>query len=250
VSRSKPLIGIPADRRMLGPHPFHCVGEKYIAAVAEGADAVAVLIPSLGEANLDEILGSVDGILLTGSPSNVEPHRYFGPPSDPDTLHDPHRDATTLPLIPRVIAAGMPLFAICRGFQEMNVAYGGTLWTKLQEVPGLADHREDKEQPLEVQYAPVHEVELAAGGELRRIAGAERVMVNSLHAQGVQRLGDGLEVEARAPDGLVEGFRVAGAPGFALAVQWHPEWQVMKNPFSRALFAAFGEAAREHAKGR
>jgi putative glutamine amidotransferase len=130
------------------------------------------------------------------------------------------------------------------------VAYGGTLWTKVQEVPGLADHREDKEQPLEVQYAPVHEVELAAGGELRRIAGTERVMVNSLHAQGVQRLGDGLEVEARAPDGLVEGFRVAAASGFALAVQWHPEWQVMKNPFSRALFTAFGEAARAHAKGR
>ena len=179
---------------MLGPHPFHCVGEKYIAAVAEGADAVPVLIPSLGDANLDELLASVDAILLTGSPSNVEPQRYAGPPSDPDTWHDPHRDATTLPLIPRVVAAGMPLFAICRGFQEMNVAYGGT--------------------------------------------------------QGVQRLGDGLEIEARAPDGLVEGFRVREAPGFALAVQWHPEWQVMKNPFSRALFAAFGAAARAHAKGR
>ena len=251
MSRSKPLIGIPADRRILGPHPFHCVGEKYITAVAEAAGAVPVLIPSLGdEANLAAILGSVDGILLTGSPSNVEPHRYAGPPSDPETLHDPHRDATTLPLIPRVVAAGMPLFAICRGFQEMNVAYGGALWQKVQEVPGLADHRENKEDPLEVQYAPVHELELVPGGELRRIAGTDRVTVNSLHAQGVQRLGDGLEVEARAPDGLVEGFRVRNAPCFALAVQWHPEWQVMKNPFSRALFAAFGEAARAHAKGR
>jgi len=235
---------------MLGPHPFHCVGEKYISAVAEGADAVPVLIPSLGDANLDEVLASVDGILLTGSPSNVEPHRYAGPPSDPDTWHDPHRDATTLPLIPRVVAAGMPLFAICRGFQEMNVAYGGTLWQKVQEVPGFADHRENKEDPLEVQYAPVHDVELVPDGELRRIAGAGRVKVNSLHAQGVQRLGDGLEIEARAPDGLVEGFRVREAPGFALAVQWHPEWQVMMNPFSRALFAAFGQAARAHAKGR
>jgi len=235
---------------MLGPHPFHCVGEKYIAAVVEGADAVPVLVPSLGDANLDEILASVDGILLTGSPSNVEPHRYAGPPSDPDTWHDPHRDATTLPLVPRVVAAGMPLFAICRGFQEMNVAYGGTLWQKVQEVPGFADHRENKEDPLEVQYAPAHEVELVPGSELHRIAGMDRVLVNSLHAQGVQRLGDGLEVEARAPDGLVEGFRVRQAPGFALAVQWHPEWQVTKNPFSRALFAAFGEAARVHAKGR
>jgi putative glutamine amidotransferase len=226
------------------------VGEKYISAVAEAADAIPLVIPALGERNLDEVLERVDGVLLTGSPSNVEPHRDTGPPSDPDTWHDPHRDATTLPLVPRVVAAGMPLFAICRGFQEMNVAYGGTLWQKVQEVPGLADHRENKEDPLEVQYAPVHHVELVAGGTLHRIAGADRVMVNSLHAQGVQRLGDGLEVEARAPDGLIEGFRVRGAPGFTLAVQWHPEWQVMKNPFSRALFAAFGEAARVHAKGR
>jgi len=251
VPRSKPLIGIPADRRILGPHPFHCVGEKYITAVAQGSEAVPVLIPSLGErADLDAILDSVDGVLLTGSPSNVEPHRYFGPPSDPDTLHDPHRDETTLALIPRIVAAGMPLFAICRGFQEMNVAYGGTLWQKVHEVPGLADHRENKEDPLEVQYAPVHEIELVPGGELHRIAGTGHVKVNSLHSQGVQRLGDGLEVEARATDGLVEAFRVRGAPGLALAVQWHPEWQVMNNPFSLAMFAAFGEAARAHSTGR
>lgn len=251
MSRAKPLIGIPADRRILGPHPFHCVGEKYIAAVARAAEAIPVLIPSLGgDADLDAILASVDGILLTGSPSNVEPQRYAGTPSDSDTLHDPHRDATTLPLIPRVIAAGMPLFAVCRGFQEMNVAFGGTLWQKVQEVQGYADHREDKEAPLEAQYGPAHEIELVPGGQLQRIAGTDRVMVNSLHSQGVQRLGEGLAVEARAPDGLIEGFSVPTAPGFALAVQWHPEWQVMNNPFSRALFAAFGEAARAHAKGR
>jgi len=251
VATRKPLIGIPADRRILGPHPFHCVGEKYIDAVAEAAQGIPVLIPALGDrADLDEVLARVDGILLTGSPSNVEPQRYAGPPSDPDTLHDPHRDATTLPMIPRVIAAGMPLFAVCRGFQEMNVAFGGTLWQKVQELPGMRDHRENKEDPLDVQYAPVHEVELVAGGLLHRIAGADRVVVNSLHSQGVQTLGQGLDVEARAPDGLVEGFSVRSAPGFALAVQWHPEWQVMKNPFSRALFAAFGEAARAHAKGR
>jgi putative glutamine amidotransferase len=251
VAERKPLIGIPADRRILGPHPFHCVGEKYIRAVAEAADAVPVLIPSLGdETNLEAVLASVDGILLTGSPSNVEPQRYAGPESDPDTMHDPHRDATTLPMIPRVIGSGMPLFAICRGFQEMNVAFGGTLWQKVQEVPGMLDHREDKHEPLEVQYAPVHEVELVPGGQLNRIAGTDRATVNSLHAQGVQRLGDGLEIEARSPDGLVEGFSVRSAPGFALAVQWHPEWQVMKNPFSRALFAAFGQAARAHAKGK
>ena len=250
VSRRKPLIGIPADRRILGPHPFHCVGEKYILAVAQAADAIPVLIPSLGESNLDDVLERIDGILLTGSPSNVEPARYAGPASDPDTLHDPHRDATTLPMIPRVVAAGMPLFAVCRGFQEMNVAFGGTLWQKLQEVPGLQEHREHKEEPLEKQYAPAHAVELAPGGVLHGIAGVPGVVVNSLHSQGVQTLGEDLEVEARAPDGLIEGFRVRSASGFALAVQWHPEWQVMKNPFSRALFAAFGAAARAHVNAR
>jgi len=165
-------------------------------------------------------------------------------------LHDPHRDATTLPLIPRVVASGLPLFAVCRGFQEMNVAFGGTLWQKIQDVPGMRDHREKKEDALDLQYAPVHEVELVAGGMLREIAGTDRVVVNSLHSQGVQTLGAGLAVEARAPDGLVEAFQVPAAPGFALAVQWHPEWQVMRNPFSRALFAAFGDAARSRVKIR
>jgi putative glutamine amidotransferase len=226
------------------------VGEKYIAAVAEAADATPVLIPALGEQHLDELLDTLDGVLLTGSPSNVEPQRYAGPASDPDTLHDPHRDATTLPLIPRVVASGLPLFAVCRGFQEMNVAFGGTLWQKIQDVPGMRDHREKKEDALDLQYAPVHEVELVAGGMLREIAGTDRVVVNSLHSQGVQTLGAGLAVEARAPDGLVEAFQVPAAPGFALAVQWHPEWQVMRNPFSRALFAAFGDAARSRVKIR
>jgi putative glutamine amidotransferase len=244
------LIGIPADRRILGPHPFHCVGEKYIAAVADAADATPLLIPSLGERDLGELLATLDGILLTGSPSNVEPHRYQGPASDPDTLHDPHRDQTTLPLIPRAVAMGLPLFAVCRGFQEMNVAFGGKLWQKVQDEPGMRDHREDKEQPLEVQYAPAHEVELVRGGLLHGLAGADRVMVNSLHAQGVQTLGRDLEIEARAPDGLIEAFRVRNAPGFTLAVQWHPEWQALKNPFSLALFAAFGDAARARINAR
>ena len=248
--RRKPLIGIPADRRILGPHPFHCVGEKYIAAVAEAADAIPLLIPALGERDFDELLDSLDGILLTGSPSNVEPARYAGPTSDPDTLHDPHRDATTLPLIPHAIGANVPLFAVCRGFQEMNVAFGGTLWQKVQDVPGMRDHREDKTQPLEGQYAPAHEVELVRGGWLERWARADRAIVNSLHSQGVQTLGRDLEIEARAPDGLVEAFRVRSAPGFALAVQWHPEWQVMQDPFSRAMFAAFGDAARARANAR
>ncbi|HUG03647.1 MAG TPA: gamma-glutamyl-gamma-aminobutyrate hydrolase family protein [Steroidobacteraceae bacterium] len=246
----KPVIGIPADRRLLGSHWFHAVGEKYIAAIAQAADAAPVLLPALGEHYLGEWLAAFDGILFTGSPSNVEPHRYQGPEAVPGTWHDPERDATTLPLITAAVSAGMPVFGICRGFQEMNVAFGGSLCQKLHEQPGKRDHREDATQPLDQQYAPVHEIALARGGLLHGIAGVERVQVNSLHSQGVERLGERLVVEAEADDGVIEAFRVEDASAFALAVQWHPEWKVMENPYSRALFAAFGKAGREHATRR
>src|SRR6202167_6654471 len=245
-----PLIGIPAHRRLCGEHYFHMAGEKYIEAVAAGAQALPVPIPALGlEMELPSVLETFDGLLLTGSASNVEPHHYGGPASEPGTLHDPNRDATTLPLIPRAIAAGLPVLAICRGFQEMNVAYGGTLHQRLHEVPGHLDHRDDETLPLEEQYGPAHEVLLEPGGVLRQIAGRERLQVNSLHWQGVETLGEDLRVEARAPDGVIEAFRVADSPGFALALQWHPEWHFEDNEFSRALFAAFGEASRQRAAG-
>lgn len=246
----KPIIGIPADRRLLGSHWFHCVGEKYINAVVEAADAVPVLVPALGERYLGDWLASFDGILFTGSPSNVEPHRYLGPQAAPGTLHDPARDATTLPMINGALDAGLPILGICRGFQEINVALGGTLAQKLQEIPGFIDHREDTAAPLEDQYGPAHEIEFSAGGLLEKIAGARRMKVNSLHSQGVLKLAPRLVAEAQAEDGVIEAFRIDGARSFALAVQWHPEWKVMENPFSRALFAAFGEAGREHASRR
>jgi putative glutamine amidotransferase len=224
------------------------VGEKYIEAVARGAEAVPVLVPALGPGlDLQSLLNACDGLLLTGSASNVEPHHYGGPASAPGTLHDPNRDATTLPLIPQAIAAGLPVLAICRGFQEMNVAFGGTLHQRLHELPGNLDHRDDESLPLDDQYAPAHEVLLEPGGQLEKIAGADRLLVNSLHWQGVATLGRQLAVEARAPDGVIEAFRVADAPTFALGLQWHPEWQYAKNPFSRALFAAFGTASRQRA---
>jgi putative glutamine amidotransferase len=246
----KPVIGIPADRRLLGSHWFHAVGEKYIAAIAQAADAAPVLVPALGDRYLNDWLESFDGILFTGSPSNVEPHRYQGPASDAGTWHDPERDATTLPMIEAAVSAGLPVFGICRGFQEMNVAFGGTLCQKLQDQPGYLDHREDTTAPLEVQYGPAHEIELVHGGLLHAIAGKDRITVNSLHSQGVDRLAERLLPEAKAEDGVIEAFRVADAQSFALAVQWHPEWQVMENPFSRALFAAFGKAGRERATRR
>src|ERR1700761_344019 len=161
----RPLIGIPADRRILGPHPFHVVGDKYARAVLEAAGGLPLLVPALAEElGLDDLLDRLDGIMLTGSPSNVEPQRYSGPPSEPGTLHDPARDATTLPLIRKAVASGLPVLGICRGFQEMNVAFGGSLHQKVREVAGRRDHREDPTLELDVQYGPAHEVILEPQG--------------------------------------------------------------------------------------
>jgi putative glutamine amidotransferase len=249
MAAARPLIGIPADRRMLGQHPFHVVGDKYARAVLDAAGGLPLLVPALAEElGLDELIERLDGVMFTGSPSNVEPRHYSGTPSDPGTLHDPARDATTLPLIRKAVASGIPVLGICRGFQEMNVAFGGTLHQKVHEVEGKRDHREDTKLELDVQYGPAHEIILEPRGALYGLAGKDRITVNSLHSQGIDRLGEGLVVEARAPDGLVEAFRVERAKSFAVAVQWHPEWKVMSNPFSRALFAAFGAAARARMK--
>lgn len=243
---AKPVIGVPADRRTIEPHPYHVGGEKYLQALIDGASALPVLIPVLAEhLDVEDILDSVDGILLTGSMTNVEPHRYGGEPSAPGTLHDPHRDALTLPLAERAIEKGIPLFAVCRGFQELNVVLGGTLHQKVHEVPGYHDHRENPDDPLDVQYGPSHSVTLVEGGLLCDMAGTTSVTVNSLHSQGVARLAKGVTVEAIADDGLIEAFRVDGATAFALAVQWHPEWRITENEFSMAMFGAFGAACRE-----
>jgi putative glutamine amidotransferase len=236
---------------MIGPQPFHAAAEKYARALLDVADALPVLIPPLAEAlGFEALIERLDGLLFTGSPSNVEPRHYAGPPSAPGTLHDPDRDATTLPLIRKAVALSVPILGICRGFQEINVAFGGSLYQRVHEVPGYLDHRDDETQPIEVQYGPAHEVTLEPDGLLRELTGVDRVRVNSLHWQGIERLGGGLVVEARATDGLIEAFRVAAAPRFALAVQWHPEWKAVDNPLSRALFAAFGAACRTRARAR
>lgn len=247
----KPVIGVPADRRMVDPHPFHMAGEKYVQAIVDGSDGLPFIIPALGDPlDVDDIIAHVDGILLTGSPSNIEPYHYEGQPSEPGTWHDPHRDALTLPLAKRALEEGVPLLAVCRGHQELNVALGGTLHQKVHEVPGYAMHSENPEDPLDVQYGPSHNINLVEGGLLHGLAGAEKVMVNSLHSQGVAKLADGVSIEAIADDGLVEAFVVDSAPGFALSVQWHPEWQVRLNEFSTAIFGTFGDACRDYAQHR
>lgn len=247
----KPVIGVPADRRMVDPHPFHMAGEKYVQAIVDGSDGLPFIIPALGDPlDVDEIIANVDGILLTGSPSNIEPYHYEGQPSEPGTMHDPHRDALTLPLAKRAMENGVPLLAVCRGYQELNVVLGGTLHQKVHEVAGYHTHKENPDDPLEVQYGPSHEINLVEGGLLHGLVGADSVQVNSLHSQGVAKLAAGVTVEAIADDGLIEAFVVDAAPGFTLAVQWHPEWQVRLNDFSTAIFRIFGDACRAYAQQR
>lgn len=246
-----PLIGVSACTREIGPQTYHIAGDKYLRAVVVGAGGVPLVIPALAEL-MDQatLLACLDGLLLTGSPSNVEPHQYEGSESAPGTRHDPARDRTTLPLVRAAIEAGIPVLGICRGFQEMNVAFGGTLHQRVHEVEGFMDHREPANEPLAVQYAPRHALHVQPGGVLDGIGLPSEIQVNSIHGQGVERLAPGLRVEALAPDGLVEAFSVEGARSFALGVQWHPEWQVRTNPDYLAIFQAFGEACREKAGKR
>ena len=246
----KPLVGIFCDRKMLGEHPFHAVGEKYITAVVGGADVYAVLVPVLENPQSQaQTLAMFDGIVFTGSRSNLEPHHYGGEPSEPGTLHDPHRDATNLPLMKAAVEAGIPVLGICRGFQEMNVVFGGTLHQKVHEQPGHQDHRE-KGESAESHYAPSHPVHLVEGGKLHQWFGKPEAMVNSVHSQGIKQMGHLLTAEAHAPDGLVEAISVTDATTFAFAVQWHPEWQYETNPLSLAIFNAFGNACRQRFSGR
>ncbi len=244
----KPLVAVVSDRRQIdAAHYFHIVGEKYLQALISAAGVYPIVLPSMAdELEIAEILDRVSGLFLTGSPSNVEPAHYDGHPSKPGTWHDPERDGTALPLIPAAVETGLPLFSVCRGFQEMNVAFGGSLHQLVHEVPGYKVHKEDSDASIEIQYGPSHEVSFAAGGLLERITGKQTVIVNSLHSQAVDRLADGLEVEATADDGLVEAFLVKDAPAFTLGVQWHPEWMVEENETSMAIFRAFGDACRKH----
>ncbi len=247
MDANRPLIGVISDRRMQGPHPFHMVGEKYLRAIVDAAGGYPVGLPSLAEGfDVLDILDRLDGLFLTGSPSNVEPQHYLGDPSEPGTWHDPERDVAALALIPAAIRVGMPLLAVCRGFQEMNVAFGGSLHQKVHEQPGFRMHKENEQDPLDLQYAASHRVDFASGGQLERITGCREAYVNSLHSQGIKRLGEGLVVEALAEDGLIEGFTVQDAPGFTLAVQWHPEWKALENPVSAAIFRAYGDACRSY----
>ena len=247
----KPIVIVPADVRAIGSHPYHAAQMKYIDAVVIGARCVPLVLPALGEAtDFDAVLAACDGIMLTGSASNVGPQYYGQPVHNAALPLDARRDATTLPLIRAAIERGVPLFGICRGFQEINVALGGSLHQAVQEVPGMMDHRDNPADALAVQYGPAHPITLVDGGLLARVLDARTITVNSLHGQGIARLADGLVAEAHAADGLVEAVSLASAAAFFLAVQWHPEWEAERNPDAMKLFGAFGQACREHQRGR
>lgn len=249
-----PLVGIPAcvvaeD----GGSAFHKAGEKYITAVSGAAHCMPLLIPALGDwYDPHELAARLDGVMLTGSPSNVEPHHYGGEASRPGTEHDPVRDETTLPLINAVLELGVPLFAICRGHQELNVALGGTLHQNVHELDGKDDHRSDKSKSHDDRYLERHAVRITPGGVLHGMTGgAEEVMVNSLHAQAIDRVAERLFVEAVSGDGVVEAVSVPDAKGFNLSVQWHPEHPLaLEWPLSRTMFQAFGDAARARRSAR
>lgn len=247
---STPLVLIVSDYISLSGRPWYATPAQYPDAVLRGAGAIPVLLPAQGgELDLDAVLGRVDGVLLSGALSNVHPSLYGVEPSLAHEPYDMARDATTLPLIRRVLALGLPLLAICRGFQELNVALGGTLDTEIQGLEGRMDHRAPEAETSDERYRISHPVHLAENGCLGRILDAEDVRVNSLHRQGISLLSPRLAIEATAPDGTVEAVRVADAAGFAVGVQWHPEYWVASDHPSARLFAAFGEAVRAFAAG-
>ncbi len=256
----RPLVGVSACLKENGRGGWHhTVGDKYIQAAILAVGGLPVLIPAFGpqfEADvsmteaLDRLLETLDGVLLTGSPSNVEPHHSGGSPSREGTAHDAARDATTLPLIRHAIDHAVPLFAICRGLQEVNVALGGTLHQLVHEVEGRRDHRSPKSPDMDVNYAPAHDIDILEGGLLHRLLGERRVRVNSLHAQGVDQLAPRARLEAMADDGQVEAFSVPDAAAFTLALQWHPEHRALENPVSMKLFDAFAAACRRRATAR
>lgn len=250
----KPLIGISCCLKPFGLYgtPNHAASDTYVRVVDRVVGGLPCLIPAMGESgDVSAWLDVCDGFLFTGSRSNVHPSCYGGPPHPADTPEDPARDGVTLPLLRAAIAAGVPVLAICRGMQELNVAFGGTLDQRIQDLPGRLDHS----TPTEQGFAPVrtgkaHRVTIREGSLLAAIVGGHALAVNSLHNQGVARLAPGLRVEATAPDGTIEAVTVEGAKAFALGVQWHPEYDFDRDRASGAIFEAFGAAARAHAAGR
>jgi putative glutamine amidotransferase len=248
----KPLIGISCCTKLFGVFGManHAASNTYIRATDLVVGGVPVLVPANGSlADIDTLLSRLDGIILTGSRSNVQPTLYDGPPHAEGTPEDELRDAVTMPLIRAAVAHGVPVLAICRGLQELNVALGGSLHQRLQDLPDRFDHSTPMSPSPGVRTGKAHSVRITPGSWLHRLAGAGELGVNSLHNQGIDRLAPGLVVDAVAPDGTIEAVHVATATGFAVGVQWHPEYDWERDTTSRRIFELFGDAVAARVTG-
>ncbi|URK86993.1 gamma-glutamyl-gamma-aminobutyrate hydrolase family protein [Rhizobium sp. RCAM05350] len=247
----KPVVAIPADFRTFDGNVWHATPHQYVRAAVEGSGVMTFLVPALETGNdADEILDRVDGVLVSGSRTNVHPSLYGKEAAEDDGPFDPGRDATSLPLIQRALERGVPLLAICRGIQELNVALGGTLASEIQDMPGMWDHRKPDVPELDVAYGIRQNVIVKEGSCLASVLGAGEVQVNSLHRQAISKAAPRLAVEAVAEDGTIEAVSVIDSKAFAVGVQWHPEYWVGKDAPSSTLFQAFGDAVRAYAAAK
>jgi len=251
TAKRKPVVLMSMGAQERKGHDYQVMTHKYITPLAEISGCVPVLVPTCcGTEDLEQYLAMADGVYLTGAGSNIDPALYGQENLTPNKGQDKDRDLFDLPLIRAAIARGIPLFGICRGMQEINVALGGNIHQKAYEVDGIDDHREDSDDPVDVQYADTHKVRPVPGSWLAELIGEAEFPVNSLHGQALDRLGEGLEALAHAEDGLVEAIHMPSAKQFTFAVQWHPEWRAAENPYSVKIFQAFGEACRQYAAQR
>src|ERR1700731_4273058 len=252
--RRKPVVGVIGNAyRIENRFATQMVGEKNLRAVAEVAGALPLMFAATPEiTDIGALLDTVDGIVLTGARANVHPTRFNKEAHEKHEPYDVLRDEVALALSEACVARGMPLFGICRGLQEMNVAFGGSLHPEIREIPGRMNHRMPRLENGEIHpdptviFADRHNVNLTPGGAFAKILGCETIRVNSLHGQGILEPGERVVIEGVAEDGTIEAIRIADAPSFALGVQWHAEYDPQRNPINRALFQAFGEALRAH----
>lgn len=255
---SKPVIGVIATARQVeGRHAVQAVGERNLRAVSEVAGALPLMFPGIPDiSEIGALLEAIDGVLLTGGRANVHPTHFGVAPHPRHEPYDERRDAVALAVSRACVERGVPIFGVCRGLQEMAVAFGSTLHPEIREIPGRMNHRmprlangEPHPDPL-VVFADRHEVRLTPGGTFARLLGSDCIRVNSLHGQGILEPGRRIVIEGIAEDGTYEAIRIADAPGFALGVQWHAEYDPQTNPINRTLFRAFGEAAAAHRSAR
>lgn len=248
----RPIVGIISNAHLINDqYPAHANGRMNADAVAQVSGAMPLTFPACPETvSVEELVETFDGILLTGGRPNVHPEEYGHPETEAHGAFDRARDRIALPLVRACVERGLPILGICRGFQEMAVAMGSTLHPEIRELPGRDNHRMPPDGTLEEKFALRHDVHLTPGGPFAQLWQTLSVRTNSLHGQGIDEPGPRVRIDGRAPDGTAEAFWIEGAPGFALAVQWHPEWNAAGDPVSRPLFEAFGHACREWRAGR